>query len=87
MTSAAEARGWAAKHVEAAAIGWDKHGRVADFVPEFTSVRVSWFHDHGLGGMFRGDEMWLDDAGLVRYRRLRDLADGTTAYERVGEGH
>ena len=62
----------------------DTGNRVVVEAPPITSLKRSWFEAHGMGDMWQPDgTVVLDTAGEYRYRPLRDLPDGSIAYERI----
>ena len=86
----AEARAWAAEHVGHPIIDFDEEGRrFATDAPAVIAVRREWCDNHyGLSAMWQEDgTVWLDSAGEHRYRKIRELPGGATAYQRIQEGH
>jgi hypothetical protein len=79
-----QAQRWADENVGELWIDRDPDGRpVALKADPIVAINVVWFKGHGWQDIF------TDDGGLeigeLRYRWLRDLPDGSTAYERVGD--
>lgn len=76
---------WVKEHVRPATIDFDSEGRrVVIETHPIISLRESWFRSHGMGDMFQEDgTVWLDSAGEYRYRKIKDLPNGGTAYERI----
>jgi hypothetical protein len=81
-----EARRWIAENVGVPVIDFDADGRrVATQAPDVISVRREWCDTHyGLSAMWQADgTLWLDTAGVHRYRYVRALLDGADAYEKI----
>ena len=86
MFNAAEARVWLAENVGQPIVDFDATGkRIAIDAPPVIALRREWCETHyGLSAMWQDDgTVWLDEAGEHRYRFVRELLDGATAYERI----
>lgn len=86
MLHAAAAR-WADENVGFLHLDRDAQGRriVIETAP-IIAINTDWFRTHGWQDMFMPDgTLHLDEAGMYRYRRVRDLPGGRTAYERIEE--
>lgn len=79
---ARQAQRWVDENVGELWIDRDEHGRpVALKAGPIVEINREWFLTHGF------EDLFTDDGGLkfadVEYRWLRDLPDGSTAYERI----
>lgn len=76
-----QAQRWADENVGELWIDRDEHDRpVALKADPIVAIHVAWFKNHGWQDIFTSEGFTIGD---LRYRWLRDLPDGSTAYERM----
>ncbi len=83
---AGQVTAWADANVGDVWLDRDEHtgDRIVIEGAPIIAIRPEWFRTHGWSAIFEDDgTLCLDTAGQWRYRKLRELPDGRTAYERI----